>query len=167
MVDKRAVAHAETLIRQACRLAGPFRMIDQNRSALQRRGVIRALRDHDTPVLFDWLMSIVSYQGIADRVADQYIRYHGNITWGSIKRDLKANPPCPKLAGYWAFDSCRYLKSSCTCSQPQHFQRCKKLCTSVSTTTNRHPTSRHRACFLGAAISRADRAMLMTLSEMP
>ena len=101
MVDKRAVAHAETLIRQACRLAGPFRMIDQNRSALQRRGVIRALRDHDTPVLFDWLMSIVSYQGIADRVADQYIRYHGNITWGSIKRDLKANPPCPKLAGYW------------------------------------------------------------------
>jgi len=112
------------LIKQVCRLAGPFRMLEQNRSALRRQGVTRALRRHDTPVLFDWLMSIVSYQGIADRVADQYIRDHGNITWAAIKRDLRARPPCPKLAGYWGFDGCRYVKSTWTCAQPQHFHGC-------------------------------------------
>jgi hypothetical protein len=119
-----ATSHALTLILQVCRLAGSFDLIDANRAALQRQGVAKAVRQHDTPVLFDWLMTMVSYQGIADSVADQYMRDHGNVSWAAIRRDLKTNPPCPKLAGYWAFEGCRYAKTSCTCSQPEHLTDC-------------------------------------------
>jgi hypothetical protein len=119
-----ATDHALTLVLQVCRLAGSFDLIDANRTALQRQGVTKALRQHDTPVLFDWLMTMVSYQGIADAVADRYMRDHGNISWAAIRRDLKTKPACPKLAGYWAFAGCRYVKTSCTCSQPQHLTAC-------------------------------------------
>ena len=83
-----------------------------------------AVRRHDTAVLFDWLMTMLSYQGIADRVADQYLRDHGNVTWSAVETALAHQPSCPKLGGYWLFHDCRYEKGSGTCTEPAHIGQC-------------------------------------------
>lgn len=118
------MTHAVSLVDMACRLAGPFDFVEQSRAELSRRGVIAAVRDHNDAALFDWLMSLLSFQGIADRVAKQYIREHGNATWPAVKRNLGQCPTCPKLGGYWLFDNCRYEKGSGLCSEPGHRPAC-------------------------------------------
>lgn len=119
-----ALAKALPLIDMACRLAGPFDFVDEGRAALKRYGVLGAVRRHDTATLFDWLMTVLSFQGIADRIAKQYLRDHGNATWADIDRALKRKPSCSKLAGYWLFDDCRYEKGSGLCSEPGHVAAC-------------------------------------------
>jgi hypothetical protein len=86
----------------------------------QVRRVFRAIADHDTPRLFDWLMLKMSYQGIADQIAESYIAQHGNVRWRDIERLLAKSPTCPKLSGYWLFHGCRYQKGSVTCAEPGH-----------------------------------------------
>jgi hypothetical protein len=102
-----AMTHSLALVSAVCRLAGPIAFVDDARANLSRRGILAAVHRHDTARLFDWLMSELSYQGIADRVAQQYIAVHGNITWAAVERDLATRPPCPKLYGYWTFHDCR------------------------------------------------------------
>jgi hypothetical protein len=116
--------HALPLINAVCRLAGPFNFVEEGRTALQRQGVLGAVQRHDTPALFNWLMTTLSFQGIADRVAHQYMREHGNVTWGDINRALRRKPDCPKLGGFWCFDDCRYEKWSGSCSEPLHIGSC-------------------------------------------
>ena len=90
----------------------------------RERGVIRAVRDHDTPALFDWLIEILSFQGISDAVASGYIAEHGSVRWSDIAEALSRSPSCPKLGGYWRFYDCRYHKGSDTCSEPGHIDAC-------------------------------------------
>jgi hypothetical protein len=82
------------------------------------------VRDRNTAVLYDWLLSELSHQGISDQVATDYIDQHGQATWQAIAGDLRARPSCPKLASYWHFGNCRYSKSHYTCSEPGHLPRC-------------------------------------------
>ncbi len=118
------MGHTLPLVQCACRLAGPFGFVDESRAQLSRRGVIGAVRRHDTPALFDWFMEVLSFQGIADRVAKQYLRTHGNATWSDVGRALRRRPGCPKLGGFWLFDDCRYEKGSRACSEPGHVVAC-------------------------------------------
>ena len=83
-----------------------------------------AVRDHDTPVLFDWLVEALSFQGISDAVAAGYMDQYGSVRWAEIAEALSRNPTCPKLGGYWRFYNCRYRKGSRTCSEPGHFDAC-------------------------------------------
>ena len=117
-------AYAVKLIHSICCLAGSPSYIDDIREDLGERGVIRAIKDHDTPVLFDWLMEVLSFQGISDGVALGYIADHGNARWSEIAAALAPTAPCPKLGGYWRFYNCRYHKGSHTCSEPGHIDRC-------------------------------------------
>ena len=123
-IDEKGFDHALPLINAVCRLAGPFNFVEEGRIALQRQGVLGAVRRHDTPALFNWLMTTLSFQGIADRVAREYMREHGNISWADINRELKRKPDCPKLNGFWCFDGCRYEKWSGSCSEPTHIGGC-------------------------------------------
>src|SRR3954454_5588017 len=78
-------------------------------------GAIRsAIKQRDTPALFDWLVVMLSYQGISDPVAHDYMDQHGRVTWQAIERDLANKPSCPKLQSYWQFHGCRYHKTSQT-----------------------------------------------------
>jgi hypothetical protein len=123
--SRSPLIHAVSVVDMACRLAGPFDFVDQSRAELSRRGVIAAVRDHNDAALFDWLMSLLCVQVIADRVvAKQYIREHGNATWSAVKRDLAQAASCPKLGGYWLFDDCRYEKGSGLCREPGHRPTC-------------------------------------------
>ena len=78
-------------------------------------GISRAVRDHDTPVLFDWLVEALSFQGISDAVAAGYMDQHGNVRWADIAEALSRNPTCPKLGGAFCpshVDDCSYKTPS-------------------------------------------------------
>ena len=104
-------------------LAGAASLIDDIRADLRAEGIPTAIRRHDTATLFDWLISALSYQGISDQVATEYM----NATVGPdgpISRQGATNPTFPKLKSYWHFHGCRYDKISRTCSEPDHFDAC-------------------------------------------
>ena len=116
--------HATNLIGMVCRLAGPFAFVDELRSDLRSRGIVAAVREHNDAALFDWLMGLLSFQGIADRVAENYIRDHGNVGWSTLRSDLTRRPSCGKLGGYWLFHSCGYEKGSGHCNEPLRNPQC-------------------------------------------
>src|ERR1035437_9646101 len=101
-----AMIHALRLVRGVCQLAGPFALIDDAQASLQRQGVVAAVNQHDSATLFDWLMNELSYQGISDRIAEQYLDQHGNITWADVELVLMNKQSCPKLGGYWLLYDC-------------------------------------------------------------
>ena len=119
-----AIDHAVRLVHDICCLAGAASLIDDIGADLQAEGVLSAIRRHDTATLFDWLISALSYQGISDQVATEYMQRHGRPRWADIDAKVAACPTCPKLKSYWHFYDCRYDKLSRTCSEPDHIDAC-------------------------------------------
>ena len=58
------------------------------------------------------MVEALSYQGIANRIAHDYMQRHGKARWARINASLARNPSCPKLRGYWRFYDCRYRKGT-------------------------------------------------------
>jgi hypothetical protein len=83
-----------------------------------------AINRHDTPAVCNWLISALSYQGISDRVAYEYMERHGYVTWSDVEQKLGQGVTCPKLESYWHFHGCRYDKISRTCAEPDHIESC-------------------------------------------
>jgi hypothetical protein len=122
--DHAAIDHATRLILRVCQLAGSASFVDDAREALAAEGVDAAVRSRNTAALFDWLVSILSYQGISDQVAFDYMERHGRATWQVIEGDLRRQPSCPKLNSYWHFHDCRYNKTRYSCAEPNHLPGC-------------------------------------------
>jgi hypothetical protein len=118
------INHAVRLIHAVCGLAGSASLIDESRADLRADKVRAAIRSRDTGPVFDWLMSALSYQGISDQVAYEYMQKHGWVTWWQIEQGLDRGASCPKLKSYWHFQDCRYDKVSRTCAEPDHVRRC-------------------------------------------
>jgi hypothetical protein len=76
-----AINHAVQLIHAICGLAGSPTLVDEIRAELRADKVRAAIRNRDTGPVFDWLMAAVSYQGISDQVAYEYMEKHGRATW--------------------------------------------------------------------------------------
>src|ERR1700733_12161549 len=72
-----AIDHAVRVVHSVCCLAGSASLIDDIRADLRAEGIPAAIRRHDTATLFDWLISALSYQGISDQVATDYMERHG------------------------------------------------------------------------------------------
>src|SRR6476469_2786655 len=119
-----AIEHAVRVVHTLCCLAGAASLIDDIRADLRAEGVPTAIRRHDTAPLFDWLMSALSFQGISDQVAADYMERHGRAQWADISAKVAAGPTCPKLKSYWHFHGCRYDKISRTCAEPDHIDAC-------------------------------------------
>ena len=83
-----------------------------------------AISKRKTAPVFDWLIAMLSYQGIADAIASDYMARHGRVTWREIKRKLRHGATCPKLHSYWQFYDCGYSKLRRTCAEPDHIGRC-------------------------------------------
>jgi hypothetical protein len=62
--------HAVRVIKSACYMAGSRDLVRELRASANGRKIRAATAGHDTPPLFDWLIETLSYQGIADRVAE-------------------------------------------------------------------------------------------------
>jgi hypothetical protein len=119
-----AVDHAVRLIYRVCCLAGSANLIDKIRGDLAADGVRTAMRKRDTAAVFDWLIAALSYQGIADQIAYEYMEQHGYLRWDDINEKLAHGASCPKLKSYWHFRGCRYAKLGRTCAEPDHISRC-------------------------------------------
>lgn len=112
------------LIRGVCCIAGSPSLIADIRSEGEPDTLGESIESLDTPALFDWLIVILSYQGISDQAASAYIEQHGSISWAEIEYRLSKRPSCPKLKSYWHFEGCGYSKDKGTCSKLSHFARC-------------------------------------------
>src|ERR1700732_3068843 len=119
-----AINHAVRLIHAICGLAGSPTLLEEIRADLRADKVRTAIRSRDTGPVFDWLMAALSYQGISDQVAYDYMEKHGRVAWRQIKQALDRGASCPKLKSYWQFHDCRYDKISRTCAEPDHIRRC-------------------------------------------
>jgi hypothetical protein len=119
-----AVDHAVRIIHAICGLAGSPSLIDNIRADLTADKVRGAIRRHDTAAVFDWLLAALSYQGIADQVAYDYMARHGRAAWRDIDQKLGRGVSCPKLKSYWHFHGCRYEKASRSCAEPDHITGC-------------------------------------------
>lgn len=120
----KEIRRARSLVRQVCRLAGQTSWVDDLQSDAAGNGILAAVKHHDTGAIFDWLMWLLSFQGISDAVAEGYMERHGNITWADITAALAIEPECTKLIGYWAFTDCGYHKGAQTCAEPDLIGTC-------------------------------------------
>jgi hypothetical protein len=59
------LAYAVQMAHATCCLAGSASYLADIREDLGAHGIVRAVRDHDTPALFDWLIKTLSFQGIS------------------------------------------------------------------------------------------------------
>jgi hypothetical protein len=107
-----AVDHAVRLIYRVCCLAGSASLIDNIRADLDADGVRAAMKKRDTAAVFDWLIAALSYQGISDQIAYDYMEQHGYVRWHDIKRKLAPRATCPKLKSYWGISTAADTKSS-------------------------------------------------------
>jgi hypothetical protein len=123
-IANSAMTYAVKMVHAVCCLAGSSSFVDDVRSSLRKQGITRAVKDHDTPAIFDWLLEALSYQGISDDVAADYIDQHGTVHWRDIADALAHKPPCPKLGGYWLFHDCGYQKASHSCAEQRHISAC-------------------------------------------
>jgi hypothetical protein len=119
-----AIEHAVRLIHTVCCLAGSPSLIDDLRRELRVEKVVAGIRNNDSAPVFDWLTAALSYQGIADEIAYEYMQQHGRATWRDIAGQLGQRLSCPKLQSYWHFYDCRYEKNSRTCAAPDHIGCC-------------------------------------------
>jgi hypothetical protein len=120
--DSSALVHATRLVHRVCCLAGSADFIDEVRT--ENRALCVAIKGHDTPALFDWLMAALSHQGVSDRVSSGYMDRHGRASWHETESALGNEPSCPKLSSYWNFHRCGYHKTTRTCSEPDHIDYC-------------------------------------------
>jgi hypothetical protein len=119
-----ALTHATRLILRVCQLSGTAAFIDDAGLGPQGNDLGKAIRNRNTAALFDWLVAALSYQGISDEVAKNFMDRHGVASWQVIASALRQRPSCPKLRSYWHFYDCRYNKSRYTCAEPGHLSEC-------------------------------------------
>lgn len=112
-----------TLVETLCELAGPQNMLDDVRLGMSESGIARAVDGHDTDSIYDWLMEMVSYQGVSDAVATGYMQQHGRPR--SIDVSIqRTTSSCHKLNSFWQYEGCGFHKGSRTCSEPEHIDHC-------------------------------------------
>jgi hypothetical protein len=119
-----ALAHATRLILRVCHVAGTAAFIDEAGLGPEGKDLRKAIRSRNTAALFDHVVAALSYQGISDEVAKNFMDRHGLASWHVIESALRIRPSCPKLGSYWHFYDCRYNKSRFTCAEPSHLADC-------------------------------------------
>jgi hypothetical protein len=112
--------YAVRLVHRVCCLAGSASLIDE----VLDDDICAAIAAHDTAAMFDWLVSALSYQGISDEIAYNYMERHGRATWQDIADNLGRGANCPKLTNYWQFHGCGYQKTRWACAEPDHLDQC-------------------------------------------
>src|SRR3954449_4814355 len=111
-------------VRELAAICAPLSSLADLRSPCADNGTSAAVRDHDTPALFDWLADALSYQGVSDAIAERYMDEHGSISFYEVQNGLRQRPSCPRLTSYWQFAECRFAKTAQTCSEPAHLSAC-------------------------------------------
>jgi hypothetical protein len=67
---------------------------------------------------------MLSYQGVSDRLAYDYMQRNGNLTWESVSKGVEKQCACHKLSSYWHFTGCGYSKLTASCAEPDLHATC-------------------------------------------
>jgi len=118
------LAYAIDLIGSVCVLAGSPDHLDEVRAELKACRKRAADHVRTTAIAYDWLVRAMSYQGISDEVARNYMTDHGAPNWTEIAGSLEAGSDCERLTSFWHFAYCQYRKSEQICAAPQHLPSC-------------------------------------------
>jgi hypothetical protein len=94
------------------------------RANLEAHGVIKAVALRDTATLYEWLMTVIPYQGVSDASAGAHAEAAGPILWSEIGFLLADRPACARLRSYWHFQGCCYRKLAWTCAEPHLLSAC-------------------------------------------
>ncbi len=122
-IDPAGIAHLRQVAYPAL-VSGPVGFLGEIAVRLAAAGVQCAVARRDSAPIYDWLMTLVSLQGISDQVALGWDAEHGGVTWAEVNRALDARPSCPRLRSWGRFQGCGYRKGRGTCAEPGHYQRC-------------------------------------------
>jgi len=124
-LDPAAVANAVDLVGTILALKANQRIISGMVRDGRESGMARAVRKHDTAAIYDWLMGLLSLQGISDQIAFGYIEKWGNATYAGLAQRLETTRcACPKLRDFASYTGCSYRKGKGTCANPQHLRLC-------------------------------------------
>ena len=121
--NKKDWAYAVNMVETVTWLAGRPDYLDELREAVDSLKLFDGSTRARSGRLFEWLAGAMSYQGISDSVARDYMVDHGAPRWASIARDVK-NGSCSLLNSYWHFHGCGYRKSAHTCAMPHLIKTC-------------------------------------------
>jgi hypothetical protein len=91
---------------------------------LSAANVQNAVADHDNKPVVDWVLGLLSLQGISDQAAFSFDQKHGGIRSHEIESGLRHNPSCSLLDSYWVFNGCCYRKSTRSCAEPSLLPAC-------------------------------------------
>ena len=112
------------LLHRVCCLAGDPEFVAQLNSR-GKHSLAAAIERHDTAALFDWLMQALSHQGIADRVADDYMQRHGRARWARIRAPAwRATPPAPSWSVTGVFTTVDIAKEPAPAPSLRHIAAC-------------------------------------------
>lgn len=121
--EAAAWAHVLNVTRPALDLASPA-FIEEIAARLREAGIQDAVARRDSAPIYDWMVSLLTLQGISDQAAFSFDAEHGGITFADIAGGLASNPSCPRLRSYWSFSQCGYRKGTGRCAAPLHRARC-------------------------------------------
>ena len=112
------------IVREICRHAGSHDLIEAAHRNLTEEGVTQAVRQHDSATIFEWLLKAVSYQGISDYVATNYMEKNGTASFSEIANSLALAGTCAKLSSFTAYEDCGYEKTRRICGNPSELHCC-------------------------------------------
>lgn len=121
--EKEGLWHTTMAAVRPAKVLGDHHLIDRLRGAFAR-GIARAVTQHDTPALFDWLLALFQLQGFSDARAFGFIERHGPVRWADIAADLASAPACGRLRACWRLEGCGYRKEAATCAAPLLMAAC-------------------------------------------
>ena len=116
-------AYAVNMVETVTWLAGRPEYLDDLAETVASLKLFETTKQARSARLFEWLAAAMSYQGISDTVARNYMAEHERPRWRTIARGLKT-ASCPKLKSYWHFHGCGYRKSAATCAMPHLIETC-------------------------------------------
>ena len=83
------------------------------------------MRNRDTAAVFDWLIAALSYQGISDQIASEYMEQHGYVRWQRHKRKTcPVAPVAPSSRATGIFTAAATPSSAGAAPSPITSRRC-------------------------------------------
>lgn len=125
--DESAWAHVIAVTQPALQLMSTT-YLDEIAARLDEAGVRDAVARRDSGPIYDWLMGLISLQGISDRAAVAFDAKHGGVSFAEVETALASTPSCPRLRSYWHVAGCGYRRSAHQCAEPRHLARCPLPC---------------------------------------
>ena len=122
-VDPDGLDHLQRVATPALLLA-PHNFVEEISTRLAAAGIQAAVARHDSGPICDYVLSLLSLQGISDSVAFAWDARHGGVRLAEVDAALASRPSCPRLRSFGRFQGCGYRKGAGTCAEPDHLPRC-------------------------------------------